>query len=604
MLTRGPGHFGEPPSVIADRVHTARAVAVPRRDLGDPVAAATHARFRDAFAHRDFRTMVASYVVDAVGSWAYTVVLAVYLYERTGSTTVLALAATARWIPAVLVSPYASVLADRYERTLVMRASAAASAGVMVLMAIGVAVDAPVWLLIATSVLTTLTAAPYNPASQALIPELVAEKDLAAANGAFGALENLVVVVGPLIGGVILVVASPVVGIGLNAVTFLLAVLLLSRLRVRSTGSAAADGGNAYEQWLVGVRALVAHRTALILVLFCALDSAVFGASTVIFAPLSEALGTGTEGYSYLLAAAALGSVLGAGVANRLSASSRLAPVIVISILVQTTPFLLLLLVDEPVLAALLMVVSGLGMIVVDVLAITALQRDLPREVLGRVFGALEAVVILGITLASLSISAAMAVWGLDAGLAAVGLVIPAIALLGLPVLLRADAESAAVTEALRPRVELLGILDLLSGVDRNGLERLAKAAEERDLPAGALLLREGDEADALWVLVSGSLSVEARSADGTATTLPTVEAPAYVGELGLLHGTPRTATVHVREDATLLRIDGPAFVEALQGTRASASLMAIAGTRLARTAPLRGPEERGPDERVQEPVG
>ena len=44
------------------------------------MADATRARFRDAFAHRDFRTLVGSYVVDAVGSWAYTVVLAVYLY--------------------------------------------------------------------------------------------------------------------------------------------------------------------------------------------------------------------------------------------------------------------------------------------------------------------------------------------------------------------------------------------------------------------------------------------------------------------------------------------------------------------------------------------
>ena len=562
------------------------------------MAATSHARFRDAFAHRDFRTMVGAYVVDAVGSWAYTVVLAVYLYDRTGSTTVLALAATARWIPAVLVSPYASVLADRYERTLVMRASAGASAAVMVLMAVGVAVDAPVWLLIATSVLATVAAAPYNPASQALIPELVAEKDLAAANGAFGALENLVVVLGPLLGGVILVVASPVVGIGVNAATFLVAIALLSRLRVRSTGSAATDGGNAYEQWMVGVRALVGHRTALILVLFCALDSAVFGASTVIFAPLSEALGTGTEGYSYLLAAAALGSVLGAGLANRLSASPRLAPVILVSILVQTTPFLVLLLVDEPVTAAILMVVSGTGMIVVDVLAITALQRDLPREVLGRVFGALEAIVILGITVASLSISAAMAVWGLDAGFIAVGLVIPGIALLGLPVLLRADAESAAATEALRPTVELLSALDLLTGVDRNGLERLAKAAEQRSLPAGTLLMTEGEDADALWVVVDGSLTVRAKGSAETVQELPVVHAPAYVGELGLLHGTARTATVITREECTLLRIDGPAFVEALQGTRASASLMAIAGTRLARTTP-----RRGPDERVAEPA-
>jgi len=200
------------------------------------------------------------------------------LYERTGSTTVLALAAASRWIPAVLVSAYASVLADRYERTRVMRASAAASAGVMALLAVEVALDVPVPLLIATSVLTALTAAPYNPASQALIPETVGEKDLAAANGLFGALENLVVVIGPLVGGAILLVASPAVGMVVNAGTLLVAIALLSLLDVRSTGSAAADGDGAWEQWLVGVRTLAQHRVAVVLVLFCALDSAVYGA--------------------------------------------------------------------------------------------------------------------------------------------------------------------------------------------------------------------------------------------------------------------------------------------------------------------------------------
>lgn len=562
------------------------------------MAQASRARFRDALGHRDFRVMISSFLVDAIGSWAYSVVLAVYLYERTGSTTVLALAAASRWIPAVLVSAYASVLADRYERTRVMRASAAASACVMLLLAVEVALDLPVALLIATSALTALTAGPYNPASQALIPETVGEKDLAAANGLFSALENLVVVIGPLLGGALLLVASPVVGILVNAATFLVAIGLLSLLHVRSTGSAATDGDGALEQWLVGVRTLAQHRVAVVLVLFCALDSAVYGASTVIYAPLSEHLGTGAEGYSYLLAAAATGSVLGAGVANRLSAASRVAPVIIVSILVQTLPFLALLLVDNPLTASVLLAVSGTGMIVVDVLAITALQRDLPREVLGRVFGALEAVVILGITTATLLVSAVIALGGLEAGLVAVGVVIPLIALLGLPVLLRADRATAAQAEALRPRVELLSRLDLLAGSDRNVLEQLAKGAVEREVPAGTVLIREGEQADALWVLVEGSLDVSAKGADDLAQALPVVVAPDYVGELGLLRGTARTATVSARESSRLLRIEAADFLEVLTGTQPSASMVSLVGTRLARTA-----RPGGPVRDVAEPV-
>jgi CRP-like cAMP-binding protein len=67
------------------------------------------------------------------------------------------------------------------------------------------------------------------------------------------------------------------------------------------------------------------------------------------------------------------------------------------------------------------------------------------------------------------------------------------------------------------------------------------------------------------------------------------VLAPGYVGELGLLHGIPRTATVSTRTQSALLRIDGADFLSALQDSRPSASLLAVAGTRMART-PRRSP--------------
>jgi CRP-like cAMP-binding protein len=71
---------------------------------------------------------------------------------------------------------------------------------------------------------------------------------------------------------------------------------------------------------------------------------------------------------------------------------------------------------------------------------------------------------------------------------------------------------------------------------------------------------------------------------DGTARELPPVSAPGYVGELGLLHGIPRTATVRTQQECTLLRIDGKDFLAALEDSRPSASLVSVAGIRMART--------------------
>jgi Cyclic nucleotide-binding domain/Transmembrane secretion effector len=397
-----------------------------------------------------------------------------------------------------------------------------------------------------------------------------------------------VVVVGPGIGGLLLLTGRPVISVVINAASYLIAAAVISRLKVRSRGGGEADGGT-WQQLTAGLRALAAQPVALAVILFCGLDSAVYGATTVLYVPLSIRLGTGPSGYSYLLAGAALGGLLGAGVANRLSGASRLAPVIMGSICLQALPFLAVIGLHVPWLAAVLQVISGIGMVIVDVLAITTLQRDLAGDLLGRVLGVFDTVILAGILLASLVTGILLAHASLDVTLVLIGVGIPVIGLIGLPALLRADRTSAATAERLRPLVALLSDLDLLTGADRSTLERLAAAAQEVVMPAGTVLIREGDEADALWILTRGELSVSVAEDGSPPRELAPVTAPGYVGELGLLHGIPRTATVQTSQDSTLLRISGEDFLSALQTSRPSPTLLSVAGVRLART-PGRGP--------------
>ena len=553
---------------------------------------AGRSRYRDALRYRDMRILIASFLIDQVGSWSFVVVIAVYIFDRTHSTQWLAVLGICRWAPGLLLASYGGVIADRYERVTILITSSLVSAVLMAGIAVGVATDAPIVLILVLVALSAASLAPYRPAAGALTPEIVGEKDLAAANSIFSGLENLVVVVGPGIGGLLLLTGQPTIGVAINAASFLVAAALVARLRVRSTGSAAEEG-NALQQFAVGLKALGAQPVALAIILFCALDSAVYGATSVLYAPLSIRLGTGANGYSYLLAGAALGGVLGAGLANRLSSASRLAPVIMGSICLQALPFLVTIPVRSPALACALQVVSGVGMVIVDVLALTSLQRDLSGDVLSRVLGVFDTLVLGGILLASLATGILLAHADLNVALIAVGLGIPVIALTGLPTLLRADRTSAAVAARLRPRVELLSRLDLLAGADHNTLERLAAAGEEVALPAGSVVIREGDEPDALWILERGELSVSAVGDGGEPRELPPVTAPGYVGELGLLHGIPRTATVRTRAESTLLRIDGQEFLSALQTSRPSASILSVAGTRMARTR-TRVPQHAG----------
>jgi MFS family permease len=537
-------------------------------------------KFVSVLRHRDMRYVLGAYVVDDTASWGYTVVLAAYVYARTGSTGWIALIACTRWVIGLLVSGYAGVLADRYDRAKLIAASGVLCAIAMAGMTVVVGAGGPLWLLPVLSALDTVFSAAVRPATGALVPDVVPEPDLLAANALFAVLENVVIVLGPAIGGLLLLAGTPDVAIGINAASYLLAAGLYLRVRTRSRGDAAPEDESRFAQWSAGVRSIARTRTAVLLSVFLGFGSMIYGASIVLYAPMSSQFGTGAKGYSYLLAASALGSVLIALAADRLSARSSLAPLLVGALIVESVPFGLSAFVHNGVLGALLQAFSGAGIVLLDVLAITALQRDLPRATLGRALAATGAVALAATIVGDLGASAIVAGAGLHWALAVIGIGFPVLALACLPVLVATDRETAGRIRAQQPLVALVERLDLFEGASRRVLEQLVSGAQSRAVAAGEVLIRQGAEADALWLLVSGVLGVEA---DGR--QLPDVLAPGYVGELGLMHNAARSATVTVREAASVVRIGAAEFREAVESSASSASLVSLAGERLSRTA-------------------
>src|SRR5690242_19222812 len=82
-------------------------------------------RYRDLLrSNRDFRVLTGAFLVDSIGGWACSIVLIVWVFDQTHSPTWVAATTAAGWLPRAAFSMYAGVLADRYERTNVMLASA------------------------------------------------------------------------------------------------------------------------------------------------------------------------------------------------------------------------------------------------------------------------------------------------------------------------------------------------------------------------------------------------------------------------------------------------------------------------------------------------
>lgn len=558
--------------------------------------AAAHAKasagYRSALGHRDLRLLLGGLVVSATGSWAYNVALLAFVFGKTHSLGWVGAAGLARFVPALVFSPYAGVVADRFERVRVMACSDLLCLVFQVGLVLVAALDGPVLAGVVLAGLTAVANVVYNPAVAAMIPQVAGERDLAAANALNGTVENLVVIVGPAVGAGLLAIGSPAVAFALDAVTFGVSALLVTRMRTRSTpvDVSGEAGAGPLAQMLVGARTIVHMQAARLLVAFCALVSFVYGTDTVVLVGTSEQrLGTGPDGFGYLLAGLGVGGVVTATIVNRLASSSRLAAIITLGVAVYCLPTAALTLVHEPVVAFVLEVVRGGGTLVVDVLAITALQRSVPGDQVARVFGVFFAFVLGAISLGALIAPPIVSALGLDGGLLVFGFGPPLLGLLGYPALVKLDRAAAARLAELAPRIAVLEGLGIFAAANRTVLERLAAAVTEITVPPATTLIQEGDEADALYVLNAGHVDVTASGeAGGPPKKLRTMGPGTYFGEIGLLERIPRTATVVTAEECCCYRIEGSAFLEALVDAPPATSLMEGARTRLAVTHPSR----------------
>jgi predicted acylesterase/phospholipase RssA len=104
----------------------------------------------------------------------------------------------------------------------------------------------------------------------------------------------------------------------------------------------------------------------------------------------------------------------------------------------------------------------------------------------------------------------------------------------------------------------------LLAGADAEALDALAVEAQPLRALAGDWVLRAGDEANELYVVLRGRVRVTT-SAEGEDRTLRILGPGAAIGELALLTGTPRSASVQAVRDTTLLRLRRDRFVELLE---------------------------------------
>jgi len=514
--------------------------------------------------------------VSGIGDWLYIVALLVVVYRETKDPAVLGLFAAVRMLPYILLSIPAGVVADRFDRRLVLLVGDLVRAACMVGMGLTVAVDGPVLVVMALAVLAACGSTFFYPAIGGYIPNLARdERELGPANSAWATLDNIGFILGPALGGLLLVIGGVVAAFLLNALSFLVIAVVLWRLPPSRGGpsveaaaepavttDAATPAHEAVARRAASLRA--ASRPLAGLVTLQVLTFAIQGAVTVLTVILAiDVLKAGEAATGALNAAIGIGGVSGAVIAGVLVLRRRLTIPVVLGAFAVSGGFIALGFVSWLPVAMAAIAVNSAGHLLLDVLVTTMLQRVVPEAALGRATGITMTAGSIGEALGALLIPAGITIFGLatvavGTGVLALGGVIFGLGLVG-----------AATTRAENPfeaTLRRVARLPLFIGVPAARLERALRHLRERRVATGDVVIRQGDIADRCYFIQSGEVVVTIVEPDGRDHEVRRIGPDGIFGELGLLGAGIRTATVTAATDGVLLELSGREFLRLVGG--------------------------------------
>ena len=535
--------------------------------------------FAQVFENPDIRKIELAWSGSVLGHWAYGIALAVYAYQQGGAAAV-GLVGLIRFLPPAIAGPFTAMLADRFRRERVMVVADLTRAVLLGAAALMIAIDGPPAVVYALAGLVSVAYSALRPAQAALLPSLArSPAELTAANVASSTIESIGVFGGPALGGILLAATSASVVFAVAAAGFVYSALLVSRVTPQPAPERRREERNILREFSAGYVTVVREPNLRVLVLLLVAQTLVAGALNVLIVVSAlQLLDLGEQGVGYLTSALGIGGVLGAVVAIALVGRGRLTSDFTIGIVLWGLPIAIMGLWPEPIPAFLLLTIVGMGNTLVDVSAFTLLQRAVPDEVLGRVFGAVQSLWVGAIGLGSILAPLAIELIGIEGALIVTGSILPVLAAL-LWRRLSALDRAAVVPER---ELELLRGIEFFRPLPPPILEGLAGAMTPMRVEAGREIVREGEAGDRFYVISSGQVEVVR---DGQVVN---EEGPGeYFGEIALLRDVPRTATVRAKTDVELRALERDDFIGAVTGHAASAEAAdSVVATRLGSLRP------------------
>jgi MFS family permease len=265
---------------------------------------------------KGFTIVWAGQILSVLATNMTSFALTIWAYKETGSATALGIMSTSFILPFLLISPFAGVMVDRYDRKLMMMVSdfggVTATVGILLVHLTG---QLQIWHLYAAAVINGLANTFQWPAYSAAISTMVPKEKYSRANGMMSLIESGPSVFSPMLAGALL----PILGLRgiliLDIGTFLLAISALLAVHVPkppSTHEGQAGKGNLLSEAAYGFRYILARRGLLGLLIFFLIQNSLMGIGGSVVAPfVLSRTGNNSVALGATQSAWAVGAVVG-----------------------------------------------------------------------------------------------------------------------------------------------------------------------------------------------------------------------------------------------------------------------------------------------------
>jgi DHA3 family macrolide efflux protein-like MFS transporter len=526
------------------------------------------------FRRPDFVLLWLAQLVSTAGSALTDLAAGIYVFQQTGSALLVGLTLMATAVPSLIVGLIAGVYVDRHDRRRIMIASNLAQAVIVALIPFVLGID--ISLLFVAILINAGVKMFFDPAYEAMIPEIASDEELNAANAFLSIASFGSTAIGFAFAG-LLTSIDVRWAFWIDALTFLFSAGCIGLMRIRIKTEAPEDEetsvGAVVDNLKLGARTILETPMLRSLFLLGVPVFFSFGLWNVLLLPMAiKELGATEFEYGIQEGVTSIGFVVGSLFMARYASRLYDGLWVFVGYLGMGIAGILYGLSPTIWIAILFATLSGFFNSPASVARSTLLQRNTPRELRGRVFSALfvmrDVIFLAGMAGAGLADVIDVRVLVIFASLI---LVVSAFAALVAPGVGRPAAEWGRAIASLRSaapqplgvaRAATLADVDRLVGrvatfgqLSRPQRESLIRGGHVLDVPDGARIVARGDTASSAYFILDGEAVAVLPDSDGGYRALSTMTAGHFFGEIAALTGSTRTADVVATQPTELLEV-------------------------------------------------